>query len=216
MSGPANPINTPLWFVRDLLVLVLFSPIIWWMIRKLSIFFVFLLGIIWFFTLGEYVGFPGLCHQSLFFFPLGAYFSINQSNFVEMCRKITWVPFAYVLIAILDVLMWNQKYGVFFHHLNILFGMVTVVTISSSLIEKAKIHVNSFLSDASFFVYALHNLFLGKMTKIVVMIAQPESPYFVLFLYFMMPTIAILICLGIFKLISRYLPNFLGVVTGGR
>lgn len=216
MSGPFNPINTPLWFVRDLLVLVLFSPIIWWMIRKLSIFFVFLLGIIWFFTLGEYVGFPGLCHQSLFFFPLGAYFSINQLNFVEMCRKITWVPFAYVLIAIIDVLMWNQKYGVFFHHLNILFGMVTVVTISSSLIEKAKIHVNSFLSGASFFVYALHNLFLGKMTKVVVMIAQPESPYFVLFLYFLMPTVAILICLGIYKLISRYLPSMGIVLTGGR
>lgn len=216
MSGPCNPINTPLWFVRDLLVLVLLSPIIWWMIRKLSVFFVLSMGIIWFFTLGEYVGFPGLCHQSLFFFPLGAYFSINKLNFVGICRKISWTSFVYLLIAIIDVFMWNQTYSVFFHHLNILFGMVTVVAIASSLIEKEKIHVNSFLSGASFFVYALHNLFLGKMTKVVIMIVQPESPYFILFLYFLMPTVAIFICLGIYKLICRYFPSLGVVLTGGR
>lgn len=216
MSGPCNPINTPLWFIRDLLVIVLFSPIIWWTIRKLRIFFVISMGIIWFFTLGEYVGFPGLCHQSLFFFPLGAYFSINQLNFVEMSRKVSWVPFVYVLIAIIDVLIWNQTNSPFLHHLNILFGMVTVVIIASLLIEKRKIHIYSFLTGASFFVYALHNLFLGKMTKVVVMIAQPESPCLVLFLYFLMPMVAILICLGIYKLINRYLPNLGTVLTGGR
>lgn len=216
MSGPANPINTPLWFVRDLMVLVLFSPIIWWFIRKTGIVFIVLLGVIWFFTLGEFVGFPGLCHQSLFFFPLGAYFGIKHLNFVEMSNKITWILYVYIAIAILDASYNDLQYSYYIHQISILVGMVAAVCLSSSLLNKGKVQVNTFLSGASFFVYALHNLFLGKMTKVILMGIRPESPLLVLAIYFAMPLIAILVCLELNKIVNRYSPVLGGVLTGGR
>ena len=216
MSGPANPINTPLWFVRDLIVLVLFSPIIWWLIRKTGFVFVTILGVIWFFTLGEYVGFPGLCHQSLFFFPLGAYFGIKHLTFVAMSNRVIWIPYVYIVIAIVDTLSMDMQYSYLIHHISILLGMIAAVCISSSLMQEGKIQVNTFLSGASFFVYALHNLFLGKMTKVILMGISPESPLLVLAIYFAMPLIAILICLGLYKLVNRYSPFLGGILTGGR
>lgn len=216
MSGPANPINTPLWFVRDLMVLVLLSPIIWWIIRKVGLLFVALLGVVWFFTLGEYVGFPGLCHQSLFFFPLGAYFGIKHLNFVEMSNKVIWISYVYFVVAIVDTLSMDMQYSYLIHHISILLGMVAVVCMSSSLMQKGKIRVNTFLSGASFFVFAFHNLFLGKMTKVVVMGIEPESPLLVLMIYFLMPLITILICLGVYKLVNRLIPVMGGILTGGR
>ena len=215
MSGPANPINTPLWFIRDLMVLVVLSPIIWWLIKKAKVVFIIALGLIWFFTLGQYIGFPGLCHQSLFFFPLGAYFGINQINFVENIQKYSWLPVVYIVFAIIDALSDKDYYHII-HNSEILLGMAAAVYVSSYLLKKGKVAVNDFLISASFFVYALHNLFLGKMTKIVVMLTKPESPVFVLLIYFLMPTIAILICLGLYKVIKRYSPTLCTLLTGGR
>lgn len=216
MSGPANPINTPLWFIRDLMVLVLLSPIIWWLIKKTKMTIVITLGIVWFFLLGQYIGFPGLCHQSLFFFPLGAYFGINRLNFVEMARKCTWMPFIYFVLAFTDALLTNEPYKHFVHNSEILLGMITFVFWASSLLEKEKIHVNTFLAGASFFVYALHNLFLGKVTKFFVICVRPESPILVLLIYFVMPAMAILLCLGLYKLIYQRFPHFASALTGGR
>ena len=81
MSGNANPINTPLWFIRDLMVLVLMSQVIWWLVKNLKMGLIVILAFVWFFSLGKHIGFPLLCHQSLFFFPLGAYFGIFKLDF---------------------------------------------------------------------------------------------------------------------------------------
>ena len=108
MSGSANPINTPLWFIRDLMVLVIASPVIWWLIKQLKFGIIVLLGLIWFFSLGERIGFPELCHQSLFFFPLGAYVGINKVDFVNFILKksvCAYVPFLYIVMSFADSLL---------------------------------------------------------------------------------------------------------------
>lgn len=216
MSGPANPINTPLWFIRDLIVLVILSPMIWWLIKRIKLGGLVVLGIIWFFSIGEEIGFPSLCHQSLFFFPLGAYFGINRLNFVEMTCKLFWIPFVYLGFAIADVVTRNEPYNLILHKVGILFGMIFVIYLVSLLLRKDKIQVNSFLIGASFFVYALHNLFLGKVTKIILMYVRPESPIVVLLIYFLMPTISIIVCMGIYKVLDKFLPSISSVLTGGR
>lgn len=216
MSGPANPINTPLWFIRDLMILVLLSPIIWWLIKRLKSGIIIVLGIIWFFSLGEEFGFPGLCHQSLFFFPLGAYFGINRLNFVVTMSKLLWIPCVYLGLAIVDAVSKNESYNASLHNAGIIFGMVSIVYLVSLLLRRNIIQVNDFLIGASFFVYALHNLFLGKVTKIVIMYLRPESPIFVLLIYFTMPTIAISLCLLLYKALRKCSPLISVVLTGGR
>ncbi len=216
MSGPANPINTPLWFIRDLMMLVMLSPIIWWLIKHFKLGTIFILGIIWFFSLGERIGFPGLCHQSIFFFPLGGYFGVNRLNFVELIRELFWVPFLYFCIAIADAVSKNESYNATLHNVGVLLGMVSVVYLVSLLLRKEKIQVDDFLIGASFFVYALHNLLLGKLTKIVILYIRPESPILVLLVYFMMPTIVISLCLVLYKLLNRLSPRISSVLTGGR
>ena len=216
MSGPANPINTPLWFIRDLMILVLLSPIIWWLIKKMCYFFIIFLGVIWFFSFGECIGLPNLCHQSIFFFPLGAYFGINKLNFVEMTQKVYWIPFVYIAIALLDALTRVTHFSYVIHNVEILIGMMALVYISSSMIKRRIVQVNTFLVGASFFVYALHNLFLGKLTKVIVMLVQPNSPISVLLIYYSMPFIAIIICLSLYKFLCSKIPSFCSVITGGR
>ena len=216
MSGPANPINTPLWFLRDLIVLIVFSPFIYWIIRRLRIVSILLLGLIWFLCLGEIVGFPGLCHQSIFFFPLGAYYSIRKINFVEQAYKMKWITYVYFVLAISDCVTVDEQYNAYIHKLGILVGMIAVVCMVSVMINKGRIHINKYISDASFFIYALHNLFMGKITKILFLIIPTLSPVIVLFCYFLIPFLTILFCLGLYKYLNKFFPSCAKVVTGGR
>lgn len=216
MSGPANPINTPLWFLRDLIVLISFSPFIYWIIRRLRIVSILVLGVIWFLGLGEIVGFPGLCHQSIFFFPLGAYYSIRRINFVEQAYKMKWIPYVYLFLAISDCATVGELHNVYIHKFGILVGMIAVVNLVSIMIKRGTIHTNRYISDASFFIYALHNLFMGKVSKLLFMIIPSQSPVIVLLNYFLIPFVTILICFYLYKNLNRYLPSFAKVVTGGR
>ena len=92
--------------------------------------------------------------------------------------------------------------------------MIAAVYIVSMCIEKGKLKEFQFLTDANFFVYVLHYLIINKFMKMLVMFLHPSTPAFVLVLYFGVPVIVILICL--YKLLDRFTPSFLRVITGGR
>ena len=212
----AYPLNYPFWFIRDLILLVVATPVIYCLIKRLKVLFVLFMGLVWYFGLGKYVLLPGVCHLSIFFFPLGAYFGINRINFVELAHKVQWSPYAYIILAIGDTLSVGQPYNYWLHNGGILLGLITTAYIVSVLVESEKVKINKFLSDASFFVFALHGLFISKFMKAIVMIIHPQSPYSVLFIYFFVPITTILICLGFYRLLNSYMPSVAKIVTGGR
>lgn len=212
----ATPIDFPFWFIRDLMLLVICTPFIYSLIKHLKVLFVAFVGVVWCFGLGKYIGLPGLCHQSIFFFPLGAYFSINRINFVEWAHKAKWSPYAYFILAIGDTLSVGGAYNYWFHDGGILVGLIAVTYIVSLLVEREKVKTNKFLSNASFFVFALHGLFISKFMKAIVMTIHPQSPCLVLFIYFFVPITTILICLGLYRLLISYIPSVAKIVTGGR
>ena len=174
------------------------------------------MGVVYFFSLAKHIGIPETCHQSIFFFPLGAFWGINRLNFVELTGKAKWSLFVYPFLAIGDTLTKEATYNFWFNKIGILVGMIVTVFIVSNLIKNAKVHVNKFLSDASFFVFAAHLLFMTKYMKALVMIIQPQSPYIVLILYFIVPITTIIFCLGAYKLLYKISPTVAKTVTGGR
>lgn len=216
VCGPYYPINIPFWFIRDLIVLVVLSPLIWWLIRTFGVLFISFLGGVWLFSLGEFVGFPELSHQSLFFFPLGAFCGIRNVDFVEMAKRVPWFPCLYLFFAIIDALTKDSPYSYIYHHIGIIVGMISVINIVGFLLSRRMISVSPFLSRASFFVYAMHYLFIGSLIKVVIMFTCPNSSGLVILLYFVIPLITILICMGIYKVIDIFLPKLNSVLTGGR
>lgn len=102
------PILVPLWFLRDLIVVVVLTPLIYLMLRKLKGWAVVLLGICYITGVFPYI--HGLSILAVFFFGLGAYFSINKKNLVEEFSRVrTW---SYLCIIPLVVLMviFNSHY----------------------------------------------------------------------------------------------------------
>lgn len=216
LGGKGNPIDQPLWFVRDLMLFVVATPIVYWLTKKTKMVFLTLMGLVWFFQLGDYVNLPYTSNQSLFFLPLGAYFSINRINFVDIANKAKWLAWAYPLFAIADTITCRTYINFWIHNSGILIGMIATVYVASYLLKKNKVSINEFLCGASFFVFAAHYLFISKYMKILVMIIQPRSPFVVLFIYFFVPITTILLCLAIYGILRKWFPTAAKVLTGGR
>ena len=74
------PQNVPLWFLRDLMIVVLCTPLLYWIITKIKYYWVIVLGIIWFVFQFEGQGHFPMILTAFFFFSFGAYMSITQKD----------------------------------------------------------------------------------------------------------------------------------------
>ena len=214
------PIDVPLWYVRDLMVMVIFSPVIYWLLKKVGIWFVVVVGIVWYFSplmipKGSYIG---MLVTALFFFSWGAFFSITKGNLVVSFRKLRYAPFVYIVIAIIDTLTKGMEFNGYIHKVGILFGVVSAVVIVSSLLKSEKIKINSTLANSSFFIFALHGMFISDVGKFAfTMLHIPENnPYAMLALYFSVPIFSVFVCLGLYVQLKRHMPKVCNLLTGGR
>ena len=213
--GEDMPINYPLWFVRDLMVVIVISPIVYFCVKRLKIIFVVILGLLWF--SGIWFTIPGLSITALFFFSYGAYYSINKKNFVESYNR--YFPYSfwvYIIIAIFDLLTRQYDWHIYVPQMGILVGLIAFVSLVAYGIEKQKLHTNPFLANSSFFIYVYHGMPLAFLIKFSVKVLLPQTDAGLIMLYLVCPLITILAGLGIYSVLIKYFPKFTAIITGGR
>jgi len=87
-----------MWFVRDLMVIVLLSPVVYWLVKKTKGFFVLLIAL--FYVSGVWIDIHGLTSATVFYFSAGAYFSIFGKNLIVELKRFR-LP-SYLLCACLS------------------------------------------------------------------------------------------------------------------
>lgn len=219
-SSSGNPIDVPLWYVRDLMVMVMFSPLIYWMTRKIGYCFSIGTGLVWFSSAlfipkDSYV--DHLVTAS-FFFSVGASYSILKENIVVAFRKLKFTPILYLPIAFADALTKGMEYNEYLHKFGIVIGIIAAVVVASYFVNANKGKVCVALANSSFFIFALHYLFIGDVGKFAFTVSHvPENnPYAMLALYFTVPIFSILVCLALYEILKRYAPKLSNLLTGGR
>lgn len=214
------PIDVSLWYVRDLLLMVLISPAIHWMVKKAGKWFVILTGILWYTCLAKYHVEGGWSTQlvtALFFFSWGAYFSINKLNFVTIMMKYRYVLLPYILIAIGDVATKGGPWNFLIHHLGIVLGIIAFVSVGASFIASGKAKVYPTLAKSSFFIFACHAIFMGLFGKcLFYLLGVPDNPWAMLMFYLIVPLLTTGICLSIYLLLRKFTPKFILYLSAGR
>lgn len=74
-DGLSQPLDYPLWYVRDLMVVTLLSPLWYLMLKFLGLFFVAVLVVLY--VLGIIPTVPGLSITAVTFYCIGAYLSVH-------------------------------------------------------------------------------------------------------------------------------------------
>lgn len=222
MINPANntmteshPVDYPLWFIRDLFVVMLFSPLLHLLIQRLKHYFIIMLGVLWFF--GYWFHITGLSSAASFFFSAGAYFSINGRLFTNDFRRI--FPHSiiiYLVLSLSDLCLRSYEWDIYIHKAGIIAGIVATTSLVEWCIRQGKLHDTPFLSASSFFIYAFHALPLAFVCKLSFKVLQPDSDMFVLFLYFFCTVLTISCGLLLYWLLKKYFPHTTTILTGGR
>lgn len=219
-ASGSYPIDVPLWYIRDLMVVIIISPLIHWIIKKAGAWPVALLGCLWltsalFLPKGSYAD---MLVTATFFFSLGSVFSINRSDFIGLFRRFRIAPLCYLVIAVIDTLTKGGEYNIYIHRTGILIGIIAVVNVAAWLMKDDKVKANATLRGSSFFVFALHYLLIGDIGKFAFTALHiPENnPFAMLALYFLVPIGVTVLCVAIYVLLRRLLPKVCSLLTGGR
>lgn len=211
------PICYQFWFIRDLMVVILFSPAVYYLIRYSKMPGLIVLSVLWIFDIWFEV--PGISITAFFFFSFGAWFSINKRNFTVDFRPLLLPAIVlYVIFLIANTLLWYYKipgFG-FLHNIGIIFGMVAVVALVASGIANKKLGVSPFLAGSSFFVYAYHGMPVALVVKYWVKLLQPASEVTMLTGYLLIPIVIVCVGVGVYAVMRKYLPSFTSLITGGR
>lgn len=218
-----NPIPYQLWFVRDLMVLVVISPIIYWIIKYFRILPILLLFIVWLeiFKIDLFL----FSNEAIFYFGLGGYIAICKSEIMLKVRSQNyyWIFFViWISLLISKTILYNSNYEsssllLILHKFSILTGVISVWSLYDiSLINKLKPNKIMFdLSRYSFFIYAFHEPMLMIIKKGLVYITGP-SEIMATISYLISPIIIICISIVVGSYIKKTTPKFYNLITGER
>lgn len=209
------PIDYPLWFIRDLIVFVAITPLVFLFVKYCKIWGVAALFIACI-LLGGDRDFEGL-----FFFAFGAYFRVALIDFLKLFAGLKWPAYllsAVGLIAIAlvyrsDIALYGQIKTPF-----MLMGVISVVNFSAFLLGKGLVRERPFLASASFFVYASHAiLILHDIAHYITLHLLPfTSVIGQCAVLFVKTGLAIALCLGLYWALMKIAPRTLRVLTGNR
>lgn len=160
---PFQPADFPLWFIRDLYILVLLSPIVSAAVRRLGLIpFLLCCG---FMIADIWVEWPVLNIQSVTFFCLGAWLGIKKidpCSIVLNHRKLsTMCIILWILMMFVDVTvwMWNPEYYYIPHVFQILISVPAVFAIFTRLANQRPNIKSPVSSSCVFAIFVLQGVF---------------------------------------------------------
>ena len=194
------------------MVLVILSPIIYYIIKYTKLLFPVFFGLLWInahdsaYTL-----------QSLTMFSLGAYFPICDRNPIEVFDKyrVLFVC-AFLFFAIMDFLHLyvSIPFALPFHRLSLVANTFFCISILGEFLYRHHLY-SSFLSKSAFFVFCIHYPFVTNLRPFFKMING--RPDIVLVLSYLGSVVCVtLLCVFLFMFLKRIMPGFMNVVTGNR
>ena len=206
------PIDGPLWFIRDLIIVCLFSPLIYIFIKKLGWFGISMVGLMM--ILNIWIPIEGFSSICFFFFMFGACFSIGRVAFIPIFRKFLPVQIVLCMIALyfIVVLYGNNwlVYNIIFNAFNIV-GCVTTIALVS-YIPKIDNMIWNNIKNSSFFIFAAHFAIVQLVATYLFRYLPGTFP---IIIYFATPFIVLLIIEGLFVLLKK-VPVIPYLLNGGR
>lgn len=207
-----NPVGTyQLWFLKDLFILILFTPIIYWGIKYLRFFLILLLCFFWINGIQYFIQI-----ESIFFFVLGGYIALEY-------KSILYKKYSQKIIAILKFCIWlifcgflvEYNLGYYSHCIGILLGIWSLWCMYDVLYSYIR-RINNLkkLAGYSFFIYVAHEPLLTVIKKLLLCIGN--SSILILMIYFMAPLVTISICIVVGCILKSKIPKFYAFISGGR
>jgi surface polysaccharide O-acyltransferase-like enzyme len=210
-----NPIAHPLWFVRDLFILVGLSPLIYVTMRNRWLGALALGGACayWF------THYETRYAHGVFYFPLGMYLAIHRPNLsVGPLVKYALVAAWMILIACDSwAIMAGGHIHPLYYPLAILIGLPAAWLLYDNIADRCRTGAVAWLCSLSFFIYVTHVPIVEFVSKGLITAFALDRSQIGLFIAFVLTAVATLaICFAFGHLIRTFLPAVYRLSTGER
>lgn len=216
-----DPRNYPLWFLRDLMILSIFSPLVFLFVKKIPKLFLIILGVSWFFGIPKSsIDFLSYKPEPVLFFTIGAYFAVVSDKLIGI--KISNKLFLYLALTYLVMLIMKAIFITInpeseilpiqlIHKVSILLG-ISVFWFS---LDRYKFSQLSSLTSFTFLFYVFQEPALTILKKVGYAIMGQNTPSSLIL--FLSAPIFVLLFLTVFgTILKKYFPKFGSIITGNR
>jgi fucose 4-O-acetylase-like acetyltransferase len=212
-----DPIPYQFWFIRDLILLVLLSPLIAYLTKSTKGLWILVLIFLWYQSPASFGCFS---NESLLFFTIGGHVALNKSaQFLSPIRSkrfliyltVCWICIVSITSYLLTFIP-AEKITIALDHTGVLIGILSVWLLYDSLFHA---EINYALFGYTFIIFALHEPLLTIIVKGLFYVCGKTTSS-TLFIYLFAPLITILICLLCGVIWKRSAPRLYDFATGGR
>lgn len=213
-----QPWDGPLWFLRDLMVVFLLSPIIKYLIQRYAKIYLFFLLILYMTKVLPWYIVPGLSITSLLFFSIGMYLYNYSSIIFNLVnyRKMLLLAFLFFPIFTYAISLLFGNASLWYnlpHSITIILGIGAAFSIAikigySQLFDK--------FGRYSFVIFASHTLILTYIIKLIMMpFGHKINGLKTILIYILSIAITFMLCHVLGVLISK-VPLLRKTLAGGR
>ena len=206
----------PLWFIRDLIIINIFSFAIYWLLKpKAGWLLLVVLGTVFLTARWHYI--PGIGLRSSFPFMLGAWFSIQKRNFIVDLWRYRYVLLAaYFCLVVIDTWLWSGGHSSFaVNRLCLLCGLLVTPLLVAEGLQRGRLHLRKWKEESSFFVYVFH-MFIVHLPFVILSRIVPLNDFTAMILQIGIPILVAYICVAIYLLLKRMMPGVMRLAVGGR
>jgi fucose 4-O-acetylase-like acetyltransferase len=215
-EGSTCPGLFVLWYIRDLMIMMLMSPIIFWLINKINIWVPIIL-LVTFIIFDSFITFHfpwGNPIYPLTFFTIGAYCGLNRNNLLEVTPIMRYaIPILWIFTAIIAACYPNHIY---FKNISVSIGSFAALIIAERLSKKHVVSRVSIWPNCSFFLYCLHPFISGHIQKIAFILIPTSNPILMMGISSCSLIFSAILMVLIFQVAKKNIPNLTALFVGGR
>ena len=212
-EGNFVPILCPLWYIRNLIIMVIFSPLLYYIIRYTRELSLIIVAIWWMMTNNN-----AFIPQTILFFSLGAYFSIFSIKPLEFFTRYRMpILGLFSICAIADIIThvatgtpWNLQ----IHRFALIFNIPVLFLLADWCTRHS--YSNKTLPNAAFIVFCVHYPIVVILRKLCISTFVYANEFTHIVLYFICVIASTFISLGIFMVLERYFPKLKSILSGNR
>lgn len=206
------PILYPLWYIRDLIMIIVLSPIVYYFLRHFGYLWIGMLFLLTTCLAGSEGGIN--LTAGLLYFSIGAFASIHKIENLRIIGYKGFLMIVFLLTAIIDTLTRGyDDVSPYFHTISIFIGFWWFIS-ASALFNS--IYKKELLEKCSFFIFLIHPFYITEVKIILIITCPINNLYVITLIHFICLAISLVIGVVLYKLLKLTIPRFLSLSTGSR
>lgn len=165
------PLLYSMWYVRNLIILAILSPILYFLIKRLGLIWIVLLAILYILDSLFDIPMPvGIKISSTFYFSIGALMSLSEYSISRFSKFSLYYAILFVLLGIVTTL----THGVL---RNTIFPLMVFIGCLAFVLSAIKIPIKvpNILNSSVFFIFAFHIFILRDIQEILSIVIKADS-----------------------------------------